>query len=86
MKLTDYNEAKRLFTDFFDLRLSDYYDIELSMSFQVIHIDILKFDGWLHEEHDDYEDAGYTMQSLVSEKYSPEAWLFLDNITTLQAG
>jgi hypothetical protein len=81
MKLTEYTKAKGLFTNFFDLRLSDFYEQEMSVGFQRIQIDIVRFDAWLHQQHGDYESMGYSLKTLLINKYSEQAFKFLDSIS-----
>jgi len=79
-KISEYVQAKRQFTDVFNLRIGDFHDPILSIAFGCVLIDVLKFDEWLHQRLGSYEDQGLNMQQLVVQHFGSDAWEFLSSI------
>lgn len=80
-KISEYSNAKHLFTNYFDLRISDFYEKLLSIGFQRITIDVVKFDNWLHIKHGDYESKGLSLKDVIISNYGIEAYNFIDALS-----
>lgn len=78
---TDYNYCKRIFTDYFDVDISRFYEKIISVVAQKILIDLFLFDDWLHNKHGSYEEKGLSMKQVVIDNYGADAYNFLNKFT-----
>ena len=59
----------QLFKEKFGLRFNDYLDVQMSAISGKPTIDPFKFDDWLHEKYGNYEEDGYSMETLLIKQY-----------------
>jgi len=72
-KIGEWVRARNDFQNAFGISIQPFYDGLMTMLFESITIDILKFDDFLHQKHGNYEDKGKSMNDIVIEHYGENA-------------
>lgn len=54
-----------------------YFNETMSMLSGKVTLDIMALDDWLHEQHGQYEDLGFSMSDAITEFYSSAANTFV---------
>lgn len=80
MKISEYNNAKRRFDDYFKVPITKFYEPLFSVAAQKLTIDILLFDEWLQVKHGNYEGTGLSLKDVVIANYGEDAYNFLKEI------
>lgn len=68
-KFSQLNKLGDEFRSVFGVGFKPFYDGLISIASKCLHIDILKFDEWLHQQHGNYEDDGKSMDDIIREHY-----------------
>ncbi len=68
------------FKTHFNLRGGDFMDVKLSAATRKPHLDLFKFDDWLHKKFGDYEGRGFSMEKIIATEFSKEASVFIKSI------
>ncbi|MDR2556774.1 MAG: hypothetical protein LBC49_03570 [Bacteroidales bacterium] len=78
--ISEISNARADFGRLFELPLGEFLDNYVGFLTHRICIDIVAFDNYLHKLYGDYEDAGFSMQDLIIEKYGIEADAVLNKL------
>lgn len=73
-KITERFELQKEFEKHFKLYFKDYFDVQTTIIFGYITIDLFKFDDFLHRAFGEYEaEQGKSMAQMVKEHFGVEA-------------
>jgi hypothetical protein len=75
-----WGDARKEFRRYFPVNIGRFYDGWTTVLLGRICLDVSKFDDWLHSVHGRYEDRGLSMEALIIEKYSREAWKLINEL------
>lgn len=73
--------VKKQFQDYFGCCINPFMDNFMSVILNRQHIDIGKFDEWLHKKFGDYEAKGESMNMVIEEHFGKEAKEFIDKLS-----
>lgn len=80
MKITEFNQAKSQFYDYFKVGINRFHDVILSIAFQKITLDITEFDSYLHQQFGEYEERNLSLKDIVINNYGLNAYEFLEEL------
>lgn len=76
--MTSHNYYKGMKEFFGITNAGRFLDGELSLATRVPHMDVIKFDDWVHGRTGDYEEKGQSMREAITAQWGEEAAFFVE--------